>query len=131
MSKDDPNDASPEQLARMNRQAQCELLARILAGPVARSTDAIGVTRCLLSAALDGSLSNAEFVADLNFGFDVPSAVIGVDAKILRPRDTLADKHEYDETGKKLLRMFRDNFRKFEGEVDQNTNAFARVRHDA
>jgi phosphoenolpyruvate carboxykinase (ATP) len=86
----------------------------------------IGVTRRLLGAALDGSLGDAEFVADPNFGFDVPSAVSGIDSKLLRPRDTWANKAEYDETAKNLLRMFRHNFRKFEDDVDPEVKSFAR-----
>src|ERR1044072_9404786 len=37
-------------------------------------------TRALLNAALDGSLKNAEFRKDANFGFEVPVAVPGVDS---------------------------------------------------
>ncbi|HEY0324856.1 MAG TPA: phosphoenolpyruvate carboxykinase, partial [Allosphingosinicella sp.] len=48
----------------------------------------IKATRALLNAALDGSLNSAEFRKDPNFGFEVPVAVPGVDAKILNPRDT-------------------------------------------
>jgi ATP-dependent phosphoenolpyruvate carboxykinase len=60
-----------------------------------------------------------------NFGFDVPSAVSGIDSKLLRPRDTWTNKAEYDETAKNLLRMFRDNFRKFEDDVDPEVKSFA------
>ena len=42
-------------------------------------------TRALLNAALDGSLNNAEFRKDPNFGFDVPVAVPGVDFEHSRP----------------------------------------------
>src|SRR3546814_11652585 len=35
----------------------------------------IKVTRALLNAALDGSLNNAEFRMDENFGFEVPVSV--------------------------------------------------------
>jgi phosphoenolpyruvate carboxykinase (ATP) len=45
----------------------------------------IKVTRALLNAALDGSLKNAEFRKDPNFGFEVPVAVAGVDSQILEP----------------------------------------------
>ncbi len=38
----------------------------------------IKATRALLSAALDGSLAEAEFRKDPNFGFDVPVSVPGV-----------------------------------------------------
>ena len=40
----------------------------------------IKATRALLNAALDGSLNDAEFRTDPNFGFEVPVAVPGVDA---------------------------------------------------
>ena len=43
-------------------------------------------TRALLNAALDGSLKNAKFRKDPNFGFEVPVEVPGVDTSILDPR---------------------------------------------
>ena len=51
----------------------------------------IKATRALLNAALDGSLNDAEFRKDPNFGFDVPVSVPGVDDKILDPRSTWAN----------------------------------------
>ena len=52
----------------------------------------IKATRALLNAALDGSLNDVEFRRDVNFGFDVPVAVPGVDTAILDPRGTWTDK---------------------------------------
>jgi len=78
----------------------------------------IKATRALLSAALDGSLKNAEFRTDANFGFAVPVDVPGVDAKILDPRSTWADKAAYDRQAAKLVGMFISNFAKFEDHVD-------------
>ncbi|MBV9991437.1 MAG: phosphoenolpyruvate carboxykinase [Alphaproteobacteria bacterium] len=80
----------------------------------------IKATRALLAAALDGSLANAEMRVDPNFGFRVPVAVPGVDSKILNPRDTWADKEAYDAQAKKLVSMFRDNFKKFEAHVGRD-----------
>ncbi|MDP8914808.1 MAG: phosphoenolpyruvate carboxykinase [Pseudomonadota bacterium] len=85
----------------------------------------IKATRALLNAALDGSLKNAEFRKDRYFGFDVPVAVPGVDTAILNPRDTWADKDEFDATAKKLVNLFIDNFAKFEGHVDQGVKEAA------
>ncbi|MBC8129580.1 MAG: phosphoenolpyruvate carboxykinase [Rhizobiaceae bacterium] len=78
----------------------------------------IKATRALLAAALDGSLKNATFRIDGNFGFEVPVAVDGVDAAILDPRSTWADKAAYDRQAAKLVEMFRANFQKFEAHVD-------------
>lgn len=78
----------------------------------------IKATRALLSAALDGSLNDAEFRTDPNFGFAVPVAVPGVDSAILDPRSTWADKEAYDRQARKLVGMFIDSFAKFESHVD-------------
>jgi phosphoenolpyruvate carboxykinase (ATP) len=78
----------------------------------------IKATRALLNAALDGSLNNAEFRKDPNFGFEFPIAVPGVDSKILNPREAWADKGEYDVTAQKLVQQFIDNFEQFEEHVD-------------
>jgi phosphoenolpyruvate carboxykinase (ATP) len=77
----------------------------------------IKVTRALLSAALDGSLADVEMRIDPHFRFRVPIAVRGIDSAMLNPRDTWADIDAYDEMAKKLSRMFRDNFKKFEKHV--------------
>ncbi|HTN15884.1 MAG TPA: phosphoenolpyruvate carboxykinase [Sphingomonadaceae bacterium] len=84
-------------------------------------------TRALLNAALDGSLNNAEFRKDPNFGFDVPVAVPGVDTSILDPRSTWSDKDEYDATAAKLVQLFVDNFEQFADHVDESVKQAAPV----
>jgi len=79
----------------------------------------IKATRALLNAALDGSLNNATFRKDPNFGFEVPVSVPGVDDAILDPRSTWADKAQYDVTAAKLVDLFVDNFAQFADHVDQ------------
>ncbi|TPN72522.1 phosphoenolpyruvate carboxykinase (ATP), partial [Mesorhizobium sp. B1-1-5] len=78
----------------------------------------IKATRALLAAALDGSLKTTGFRTDANFGFEVPVAVPGVDAAILDPRSTWADKSAYDRQAARLVGMFAVNFEKFESHVD-------------
>jgi phosphoenolpyruvate carboxykinase (ATP) len=85
-------------------------------------------TRALLNAALDGSLKNAEFRKDPNFGFEVPVAVPGVDNSILDPRDTWADKDEYDRTAARLVDLFVANFAEFEAHVDEGVKQAAPQR---
>lgn len=85
----------------------------------------IKATRALLNAALDGSLNNAEFRIDPNFGFEVPVAVPGVDSNILDPRSTWADGAEYDATAQKLVNLFIDNFAQFADHVDEGVREAA------
>ncbi len=85
----------------------------------------IKATRALLNAALDGSLNDATFVKDANFGFEVPLAVPGVDSKLLDPRGAWADAGEYDKTAHALVQLFVDNFAQFEEHVDENVRAAA------
>jgi phosphoenolpyruvate carboxykinase (ATP) len=79
----------------------------------------IKATRALLNAALDGSLNNAEFRKDPNFGFDVPVAVPGVDVSILEPRGTWSDTADYDRTAARLVDLFVENFAQFADQVDE------------
>ncbi len=85
----------------------------------------IKATRALLNAALDGSLNNAEFREDPNFGFEVPIAVPGVDDRLLDPRGAWADPAEYDRTARDLVAKFIDNFAQFEDHVDASVRAAA------
>jgi phosphoenolpyruvate carboxykinase (ATP) len=85
----------------------------------------IKATRALLNAALDGSLNNAEFRTDPNFGFKVPVAVDGVDSSILDPRAAWANAADYDATAKSLVGQFIDNFAQFEEHVDDGVRQSA------
>jgi phosphoenolpyruvate carboxykinase (ATP) len=78
----------------------------------------IKATRALLNGALSGALHGATFRRDSIFGFEVPTALEGVDATLLNPRDTWADKAAYDAQATILAKMFAENFRKFEAAVD-------------
>jgi phosphoenolpyruvate carboxykinase (ATP) len=83
----------------------------------------INVTRRLLSAALSGELSKGKFIADPAFGLMVPEACDGVPGEILHPRDKWEDKAAYDATAKKVINLFTENFKKFEGKVDADIAA--------
>ncbi len=85
----------------------------------------IAATRALLSAALDGSLADATFRKDPNFGFDVPVTVRGVDAALLDPRGTWDDKAAYDAQAARLVAMFADNFEQYEAHIDSDVRAVA------
>lgn len=83
----------------------------------------IKATRALLKAALDGSLSNATFRKDANFGFEVPVTVLDVDATLLDPRSTWKDAEAYDAQATKLVGMFAANFAQYEAHIDEDVRA--------
>ena len=85
----------------------------------------IKATRALLTAALDGSLAEAKFRKDENFGFDVPVDVPGVDTALLDPRSTWNDPAAYDGQAAKLVQMFADNFEQYVPYIDEDVKAAA------
>ena len=85
----------------------------------------IKATRALLTAALDGSLAEAKFRKDENFGFDVPVEVPGVDTALLDPRSTWNNPAAYDAQAAKLVQMFADNFEQYVPYIDEDVKAAA------
>ncbi|MBO9622843.1 MAG: phosphoenolpyruvate carboxykinase [Sphingomonas sp.] len=85
----------------------------------------IKLTRALLNAALDGSLNQAEFRTDPNFGFRVPVSVPGVDPSLLDPREQWANKAQYDATAARLVDLFNENFAQFAEHVDEEVRQAA------
>ncbi len=85
----------------------------------------IKATRALLTAALNGSLNNATFRKDPNFGFEVPVSVPGVEDTLLDPRSTWTDPAAYDAQAAKLVGMFADNFAQYVPFIDDDVKAAA------
>jgi len=71
------------------------------------------LTRTIVSAAIDGSLKNAQFKKEPFFGLNIPVSIKGVDSALLNPRALWADKNDYDATAKKLAGLFEENFKKY------------------
>lgn len=85
-------------------------------------------TRAMIHAALSGKLDNVEYQEEPFFGLQVPTAVPNVPSEILFPRNTWENKEEYDRQAEKLARMFVENFKKFESEVNPEvTSAGPRI----
>ena len=72
-------------------------------------------TRGIIDAILDGSILKAETKTIPYFGFEVPTALPGVDSGILDPRDTYADPAQWDAKAKDLSARFIKNFEKYTG----------------
>jgi len=70
-------------------------------------------TRALITAAINGSLDKATFEKHPVFGMEIPGTCPGVPSDILNPRNTWADKAEYDAKAKSLAKEFVQNFEKY------------------
>jgi phosphoenolpyruvate carboxykinase (ATP) len=86
---------------------------------------AIGHTRALLHAALDGTLHDAEFHADPFFSLMIPRSVPGIPDNVLNPRLAWADAEAYDRQARDLVARFEKNFATFAGAVGDDVKAAA------
>ena len=71
-------------------------------------------TRGIIDAILDGSINKAPTKKIPVFDFEVPTELPGVDPKILDPRDTYANKADWDNKAADLASRFVKNFVKYE-----------------
>ena len=71
-------------------------------------------TRGIIDAILNGDILNAPTKKIPYFDFEVPTALPGVDPKILDPRDTYANPSDWDNKAKDLASRFIKNFVKYE-----------------
>ncbi len=72
-------------------------------------------TRGIIDAILDGAIKTAPTKTIPFFDFEVPTALPGVDPKILDPRDTYKDAAEWEVKAKDLAGRFIKNFAKYTG----------------
>ena len=70
-------------------------------------------TRGIIDAILDGSIEKAEMHKLPIFDLSIPKALPGVDSAILDPRDTYADKAQWQAKGEDLAARFVKNFEKY------------------
>ena len=70
-------------------------------------------TRGIIDAILDGSIEKAEMGELPIFNLAIPKALPGVDPAILDPRDTYADKAQWEAKAKDLAGRFVKNFEKY------------------
>jgi phosphoenolpyruvate carboxykinase (ATP) len=72
-------------------------------------------TRGIIDAILNGAIDKAPTKKIPFFGLEIPTALPGVDAAILDPRDTYSDAAQWTEKALDLAGRFTKNFAKFTG----------------
>ncbi|WP_387467572.1 phosphoenolpyruvate carboxykinase (ATP) [Photorhabdus sp. RM323S] len=70
-------------------------------------------TRGIIDAILSGDIEEADTITLPIFDLAVPTALPGVDTDILDPRETYADKSQWEEKAKDLAHRFVGNFDKY------------------
>lgn len=70
-------------------------------------------TRAIIDSILDGSIDDAPGINIPVFNLDVPAQLPGVDSNILDPRNTYADKAQWDRKAQELAGLFIKNFDRF------------------
>ncbi len=70
-------------------------------------------TRGIINAILDGSIEKADTKIIPIFNLAVPTALPGVDSKILDPRDTYENSDDWTNKATKLAGLFIKNFEKY------------------
>lgn len=70
-------------------------------------------TRAMLTAAMEGKLDNVKYINHPVFGVAVPQSCPDVPSEVLNPRDTWADKTQYDLKANELAAAFVKNFAKY------------------
>jgi phosphoenolpyruvate carboxykinase (ATP) len=85
----------------------------------------LSYTRAMITAALEGKLSNVTFEKLPIFDLAYPTSCEGVPNELLNPRSTWSDKSAYDETANNLAAKFVKNFEKFASETSPEILAAA------
>ncbi len=85
----------------------------------------LAYTRAMITAALEGKLDNVEYEAHAVFGMMMPKECPNVPSEILNPRNTWADKNNYDEKAVTLAKQFVKNFEKYASGVSEEILASA------
>lgn len=79
----------------------------------------LSYTRAIVAAALEGKLYDVEYENHSVFGVQMPKLCPGVPSEVLNPRNTWADKAEYDNIANKLAGAFIKNFEKFKNHASK------------
>ena len=74
-------------------------------------------TRSMISAALHGMLDNVEYEEHTIFGLMMPKQCPNIPNDLLHPKNTWADKEQYDRQAIILAKKFEENFKTFEDQA--------------
>jgi len=83
----------------------------------------INYTRAMVRATISGVLDSVETITDPVFGLHIPTSCPDVPGELLIPRNTWANKDDFDRMAADLAGRFKKNFKQFELPGDDVRNA--------
>lgn len=83
----------------------------------------LAYTRAMIKAALTGVLDDVEYQTEPFFGLEVPKACPDVPNALLYPRDTWPNEEDYDAQAKKLVELFKGNFKQYAASASNEIQA--------
>lgn len=85
----------------------------------------LSYTRAMISAALQGNLSEVAFEKEPIFGLAIPNTCPGVPSALLNPRNVWEDKTAYDRQAAFLVKTFHRNFEQYASQANTEIKAAA------
>ena len=76
-------------------------------------------SRAILTAVLEGSLDQIDYIIDPWFGFEIPQSCPGVPIDILNPAESWSDKKAYEKTIQDLVSQFKENIKRYKASTPQ------------
>ena len=77
----------------------------------------LSYTRAIIDAIHGGKLNDAPTASDDYFGLQIVTECDGVPAELLQPKSTWAEPDAYDQTARRLVTLFQENFRSYSSGV--------------
>jgi phosphoenolpyruvate carboxykinase (ATP) len=74
----------------------------------------IPTTRAVVSAIVSGKLKNAQYETLPHFNIQIPTAMPGVETKLLNPINTWSNREAHEANARTLISQFIENFKKFD-----------------
>ena len=87
----------------------------------------LNFTRAMITAVLEGKLADVDFTPHPVFGMMMPASCPGVPRELLNPKNTWADKSDYDLKATALAQLFINNFKKYASGVTEEVLAAAPI----
>jgi len=73
----------------------------------------LAYTRAMITAALNGDLTEVTYTEHPVFGLQMPTTCEGVPSTLLNPKNTWSDPKKYDDTALQLAAQFNENFTQY------------------